>query len=274
MTKLTTLLLGLFFFVSCASNNQEKQNLQKRAEILYTQGTSYLIEKDYTSALDFLMRAHQVDPEDSRILNNLGMAYYFKNRPTQAESHIRRAIELDPKNSDARNNLASLLFSQNRLDEARQEYEKVLSDLVYRNQYRVKYNLALIHIRQDNKARAIQLLKEASEEHQDYCAANYQLGLLYRQARQFQTAIEWFSKASDGTCYGEPAPHLQLAELYELINKPEMARLKYEDLLERFPDRYGTIARTRLRNIESKEEMARSVRSSNQSAPSFESPKF
>jgi type IV pilus assembly protein PilF len=281
MLRVILIFALLVQLAACASSSKKQETTVKdrRADILFAQGTSQLMSQEYTDALENLMLANQARPNDSQILNNLGMAYFFKGQPGLAERHIRQSVQVDPNNSDARNNLASILFTQNRLDEAKAEYIKVQDDLLYRHQWRVKYNLALIHLRQQNRAEAVRLLKEASAERQDYCAANYQLGMLYRESRNFKDAIEWFKRASDGTCYGEVEPHLQLAELYELTRDMERARLKYEDIVERFATGpYAPIARERLQRLEETAQMAGSSRSSQpsaqQEAPRFQSPRF
>lgn len=252
MTKtfISCLMLSFFFF-SCAHNSQEKEVRSKRGEVLYSHGTAKLMSQEYPEALDLLMRASEDLPNDTRVHNNLGMAYYFMNRPVTAVQHLQRAIKINPKNSDARNNLASVYFSQGKFEDARKEYLMIQEDLVYRHQYRVKYNLALIYLRQGKRNEAIPLLKQASEERDDYCAANYQLGLLYQQTFNYPQAFEWFQKASAGTCHGEPAPHFQQAEVLAAQNDYERAKLKYEEVLERFPrSPYSAMAQQKLNQLE------------------------
>ncbi len=253
-------LFCLLALSSCAHNSAEKEASERRADLHYAHGTSKLVTKEYTEALDHLLKANQAKPKDTKILNNLGMAYYLKGEIELAEKHLLEAIRADGKNSDARNNLASLFYQQGRLDEAKQQYLIVQKDLVYMQQYRVKYNLALIHLRENNRPEAVRLLKAASLEREDYCAANHQLGILYKQVKQYEQAIEWMTKAGGSTCYGEVVPHFELGELYELTNKFELARLKYLDVQERFPrTRYAILSAQRLRNLEQAGAIARDL---------------
>lgn len=271
-------LLSLYGCGGVSRQNQETNN--QKADLHYSHGTSKLVSREFTEALDHLIRANELRPKDSKILNNLGMAYYLKGQSKIGENHIREALKIDPKNSDARNNLASLLFTEGQLDEARKEYEIVLQDLVYRQQFRVRYNLGLIYLRLNQKARAIEFLKQASLEREDYCAANYQLGLIYKEARQFDEATEWFTKATKGTCHGEPSPHFQLAETLEHARKNELAKIRYQDIVDRFPtSAYAPLARRRLGMLEKAEEMAVKVQRPIPGQPReavqlFSSPKF
>lgn len=278
MTKtFISCLLVSFFFFSCAHQPSAPEKKSKKGEILYSHGTAKLMSKEYPEALDLLLRASQELPEDTRVFNNLGMAYYFMKRPSTAIQNLKMALKIDEKNSDARNNLASVLLSQGRLEEAKKEYQKIQEDLVYRHQYRVKYNLALIHIRQGNKNEAVSLLKQASQEEENYCAPKYQLGLLYQQTYNYQEALSWYQKAGDGTCYGEPAPHFQQAEVLAALNDYEKAKLKYEDVKERFPDSpYSTMAQQKLIRLEQAAQVSRrrEIRRPQSSQPKIKTPTF
>lgn len=249
--KLFSYLFISLFFLSCGHNTHEKEVKAKRGEVLYSHGTAKLMGQEYPEALDLLMRAAADMPDDTRVHNNLGMAYYFMKRPATAIQHLQKALKSNPKNSDARNNLASIYFSQGQLEEAKKEYLAIQQDLIYRHQYRVKYNLALIHLRQGKKSEAVMLLKQAAEDKEDYCAANYQLGLLYQQTFNYSNALDWFQKASGGTCHGEPAPHYQQAEVLAAQNEYEKAQLKFEEVIERFPKtQYATLAQRKLIQLE------------------------
>jgi type IV pilus assembly protein PilF len=281
MIKPVFILLTLLSFYGCSgSSKQNQETNSQKADLHYAHGTSLLVSRDFTEALDHLIRSNELKPNDSKTLNNLGMAYYLKGETKLGERHIREAIKIDPKNSDARNNLASLLFTKGELEEAKKEYEIILQDLVYRQQFRVRYNLGLIYLRLNQKARAIDYLKQASLEREDYCAANHQLGLIYKEARQFDEAIDWFTKATRGTCHSEPAPHFQLAETLEQARKNDLARELYNDILQRFPNSsFAPLSRQRLGLLEKAEEMAVKVRRPTPGQPReavqlFSSPTF
>ena len=75
------------------------------------------------------------------------MAYYFRKDTTSAIAKIKKSLEVDPKNSDARNNLGTIYFNLGKYKLAQQQYEAILTDLVYQGQFRVLYNLALIYFK-------------------------------------------------------------------------------------------------------------------------------
>ena len=88
----------LFFVVGCGGQQVvDKSTEEKKADLYYSTGTANLMNGSYTEALDKLIEANQLRPNDTKILNNLGMAYYFKNDVKNALFHIKKAIEVDPK---------------------------------------------------------------------------------------------------------------------------------------------------------------------------------
>ncbi len=163
------ILLMLLFCISCASNKgaPELTVEEKKAQLFYDHGTAYLVNKKYTEALDYLLKANKSNPNRSDVHNNLGMAYYFKERPKQAIRHLKRALDIDPKNDDARNNLASLYFNLKKYNAAQKEYLHILNNLVYKKQFRVYYNLALLAEKRGQNKQAKQYLYKSLKEKSD-----------------------------------------------------------------------------------------------------------
>jgi type IV pilus assembly protein PilF len=118
MNAKSFLLMSVLFIVtSCASDdvNRELTIDEKKAELYYDQGTSELIQKNYSQALNNLLKAKELRPLDSKVRTNLGMAYYFKEQVQLAVSELKEAIKLDTKNSDAKLNLATIYFETGKI---------------------------------------------------------------------------------------------------------------------------------------------------------------
>ena len=221
--------------ISCATTEtKEISPTHKKAQIYYNQGTNELIQKDYTSALKHLLEANALQPNDSKIHNNLGMAYYFKNRPNKAKIYIKKAIELDPKNTDARMNLGSLYMESKNFKEAKIQFKLVSDDLTYPNQYRTFYNLGVLNYELGNINEAITNLKQSISEFPQYCSAHFKLGDIYFQNKNYSEALERFKISSQGTCYNNPEPIYHQALTYIELKQYDTAKLKLEELVERF----------------------------------------
>ena len=209
-----------------------------------------MVNKRYTKALEYLMKAEELNPDDSLIHNNLGMSYYFKGKPGRALVHLKKSVELNGRNSDARNNLAGIYLEQGDQEAARREYREVLKDLLYQGQYRTYYNLALLDLRQRRSASAMDNLKKSLEDKGDYCPALYQLGLLEKERNNYLKALEYFQEGIKGSCYESPAPHLQLGVVWEELGEIGKAENKYRDVAKRFPKtEYGSLANRRLEGL-------------------------
>ena len=245
--------ISLVFLLGCSIFDRSSLD-ERKAQLYFDQGTTELINKRYTKALEYLLEARKLNPKDSRIYNNLGMSYYFKGRREKARNHLKKSIELDGRNSKARNNLAGIYLETGDWESARSEYREILKDLLYENQYRTYYNLALVDLRQGRTASAIVHLKKSLEDKTDHCPALYQLGLLEKKQSNYLKALEYFQEGVKGACYERPAPHLQLGVVWEELGELGKAENKYKDVAKRFPKtEYASLANSRLRGLSGKD---------------------
>jgi Tfp pilus assembly protein PilF len=239
MKKLNfTILIALFIALTgCATNTPGvKSPKEKKAELYYVHGSRALIIKDYTAALKNLLKSIEYDDSNPKAHNNLGMAYFFKNNIPKAKEHLNRALRIDPKNSDARNNLGSIYMHEKQYGKAKQEYLTVLKDLTYPLQHRVYYNLALIDLVYKRTDKAIANLLKSVKENDGYCPSFYQLGLIANQKREYHQSLEYFKKASSGTCVNDPKPHYQVADALLKLNEHQRALFKFKEIISSFPE--------------------------------------
>lgn len=247
-------LIAQLILVGCGSSSKEKQAKIKRADLHYSHGTEALVNKEYTTALDHLMKANKLKPNQSNILNNLGMAFYFKKEEARALKNLLLALKADPKNSDARTNVASLYLEMNQLNKAEEHYRIVLKDLIYKHQYRVHYNLAIVEKKRGNYDKSVVQLKKAIEIKDDYCPANFKMGNLAFRRYDYQTALKYFRDATKGSCYNLAEPHLKQAEAMIHLKKYTEARLKLTDIKNQFKGtRYDTLAKVKLNDLDNLE---------------------
>ena len=241
-------ILFLFFLLSCSS--KELTTREKKAELYYAHGTSKLLDKDYTTALDNLLKAHDLTPDDSKIHNNLGMTYYFKKQYGQAEHHLRKAIDINPKNSDASNNLASVYYHRKKFKEAESQYYNILRNLVYQHQYRIHYNLALLKLKARDNEKAFKHLYKAVEIKDDYCPAHILLGQMEKKAKNLVKALKHFDEGIKGTCFNIPQSHYLKALTLIEMGQYEKANDTLEQLKNKFyTSPYAKLAEQRMREI-------------------------
>jgi type IV pilus assembly protein PilF len=231
-TSSAMLVLGLIFLASCASKDKLEK---KQAGLYFGAGTQSLMSQNYTEALNSLLKANQLDPNNSDILNNLGMAYYFKGEQDLATKHLSRALEIDNTNSDAKINLASIYYRNGDIQNAEHIYKEVLKDLTYEKQARTYYNLGILEMEhKKNTVAAERYFTKAVKEDENYCPAYFQLGLINYNQRKYNLALRTFKDAGMGTCYDSPAPHYYQALTMIKLGEFTEARLKLNDIDTRF----------------------------------------
>lgn len=249
--KITGLLLFavLFSLMSCAS---KPKDMDKKAQIYFNAGTQSLMTRDYTEALNNLLKANELEKDNAEILNNLGMAYYFKGDLTLAVKCLKKTLELNPENSDARTNIASIYFEEGRLNEAEALYKEVLKDLSYDKQARTYYNLGVLEYEKKRNLEKAEIYFKASlKETEDYCPSHYKLGSVYFERREFNKAQRSFREATMGTCLNSaPAHYHQALALIELRRFSD-ARIKLDEIQNRFAKTpYAVRARTKMMEID------------------------
>lgn len=249
--KAFVLTLAVLFLSSCSSNQLTEQTPEERkAEVYYGQGTSDLVNQNYSQALINLTKAKELNPKDAKIRNNLGMAYYFRNQPVLAEAELKESIKLDKKNTDARLNLGSLYMSKNKFIEAREQFELVEADLTFVNHFRNYYNLAVLSLKEGDRKSALEYLDKSVAEREDYCAAHFMLGEMHAEEYRYKQALTSFRNASKGTCVSEPAPHYQQAITLLSLSRQSEAKAKFLEVQEKFSStKFATLAGIQLKKI-------------------------
>lgn len=228
-------LIILILLAACASS--EKNTLsktEKKAEVYYNQGTRGLVEKNYSAAIRNLVEAYKLKPEDSRIRNNLGMAFFFKKKPKLALGHLKKAVEFDPKNTQAILNLATVYMELGQYDLAEKNFQVVLDDLTFEQQFRTYYNLGVLSLKKNDNRQAQNFFRQAISENEAYCPAHFQLGQIYYRGARYEDALTSFKSASKGVCYENPEPIYYSALTHIKLDQVASAKEKLEDIIGRF----------------------------------------
>jgi type IV pilus assembly protein PilF len=264
------LLIGL---IGCASSDKAK--LDKKAELYYGHGTSSLMMKDYTTALEYLLKAAAIKPKNSPIHNNLGMAYFFKGESDLAKKHIRHALELDPKNADAKTNLASIFLHEKNFAEAEGLYNEILKDLIYPHQYRTYFNLGLLELERNNEPKAYEYFTKSIKVKQEYCPSYFQKGLIDFKNKKYKEALKNFKGSYQGTCYKNAAPHYYVALTLIELERFNHAREKLNYMLTKFAaTEYDAKARVKLTEVDTLEQRSLFRTEQAKNAPKAQGNKF
>lgn len=266
------IILTLILVTSCASKSQELK--EKQVGLYFGAGMQNLMDKQYTEALKNFLKANELDPNNSEILNNLGMSYYFKGEKDLAIKTLNKSLKINDDNSDARVNLASIYFQEKRFVEAEKTYKKVLKDLTYDKQTRTYYNLGILELNHKKDVRAAEAyFKKSIKEDDNYCPSYFQLGLIQYNKKQFKTALKNLKEASMGDCYESPAPHYYQALTLIDLGRYDDARIKLDEIETHFKKSIFA-AKARAKAIEISNIESRKSSESHASRKVLESPNF
>lgn len=250
MITFTMIGVLLALLSSCGAFSEKNSTEYKKAEIYYTQGTSYLVGKRYTNALNSLLKAVKLNPTNAEYQNNLGMAYYFKGDHQNAIIVLQKAMELDPSNYDSANNLASIYYNLGEYQKSESIYRKIATDLSYTKIYRVYYNLALIELKKGQIPTAKDFLNMSINENPEYCVSHIKLGQIAEWGTKLNEALTHYKNAIKGACYNIPSTQLYLGALYLKLGQYNLAKETYASVVQRFGDETeGKVARDKLEKI-------------------------
>jgi len=193
---------------------------------LFILGSLSIDRCDYDNAIIRFSNIIAINEDDPGAFNNRGYAYYMKKDYNKALIDFKKAINIDPDFADAYQNLGNVYFYTNKLESAIEMYTKAINIIPDNgkyfysraNAYRdlTKYDHAL-----DDYNRSIQLddtfhhsfcnrgdlYRRLGKDHlaeQDFVLASqldkkdekliYNLGLIYFDRKDYERAIELFTK--------------------------------------------------------------------------------
>lgn len=124
---------------ACSSLPREEENTrvaeplsaEQASRIFVEKGVHYLDAGQYEIALNDLLKAIELDDDNSEAYNALGVLYQRIDKPSQADSHFRKAISLKEDNYGARNNYGRFLCGSGHPVEAFEQFKSVYGTKLY-----------------------------------------------------------------------------------------------------------------------------------------------
>jgi Tfp pilus assembly protein PilF len=125
------LLPSLLLVVLLTACMTDKAELQRRERAMRDVGLEYLRDGDATSALQQLLEAEALYPDDPILQWYLGKAYFANGENDLSIRHFKRAIELKPDLGPAINDLGVVYLRLEDYDAAITEFKKVTGEVLY-----------------------------------------------------------------------------------------------------------------------------------------------
>jgi type IV pilus biogenesis/stability protein PilW len=122
----------------CAGTSADRK---KEADARMRMGVTYLDQRNLPMAMQELVKASELDPENAEVDMALGLVYQARGDMSKAEEYLRRAVGKKPDYADARNNLGIVLAGRKAWDEAIREFEAAAANVMYTTPERAYFNL-------------------------------------------------------------------------------------------------------------------------------------
>ncbi len=194
---------------------------------------------------------HGAEPNDRRleriraaIIRGSAEAARDEANLERAATLFREAAEEEPAETKAADDYLQLARIQKQLDQSPADIAETAELAIDRNPgLRPAYRLAgRMWDRAGNADRAVERYLWAFEADRTDSQIGFRLGSLYRQMDKPVDAISIFERL-----LAHDSDHVQarvnLAELYELVDRPSQAKQQYETLIERHPESSGILRR-------------------------------
>ena len=204
--------------------------LKKQGEAIRNVGEAYLIQGDYTAALNELLKAEKMYANDPHLHNDLGLAYRAKDKLPLAIEHFKKAIDLKPDYAPARNNLGEAYLAMKSWDSAIICFKEVSRDLLYATPHYPLTNLGWAYYNKKEFALAEQFYREALKIDPNFPIALRGLGLAYLATGNPRDAVNCFERAVN---YSPVFPELfsDLAGTYAILKEYNKAVLFYKKVI-------------------------------------------
>jgi tetratricopeptide (TPR) repeat protein len=225
----TGFVVFIFGLASCADIE-----LKKQEEAIRGVGEAYLIQGDYTAALNELLKAEKMYANDPHLHNDLGLVYRAKDKLPLAIEHFKKAIDLKPDYAPARNNLGEAYLAMKSWDSAIICFKEVSRDLLYATPHYPLSNLGWAYYNKKEFALAEQFYREALKIDPNYPIALRGLGLNYLAIGKPRDAVNLFEKAAKYSRF--PELFYDLAGTYAILKEYNKAVSFYKKVIGIAPE--------------------------------------
>ena len=127
-------------------------NYQPSCELLsdikqayYKQGLAYIGASEYAKAINPLLKASDIDPENKEVWTNLGRSYYWINDYTNAASCYQKATDIDPHDKTAYTNFGNACYWMDKHEMAVNPLRKAIN--IDQNCEKTRYYLARVYFK-------------------------------------------------------------------------------------------------------------------------------
>jgi tetratricopeptide (TPR) repeat protein len=188
---------------------------------------------EFSHAYRYLLRAHELDPEDVEVRVKLATVYLLGGRPAEARAQAEAILEKDPLHLDALVIVAGAAHTPAEVQAAIRRLEQAREAAGARARFLI--TLGTLHLRRQDAGAAERAFREAVAREPGSVEAHLALGDFLVMRRDPAGAERAFRAAAEIAPIGSPA-RVKLADFHLLLRKPDEARAILTEITERSPD--------------------------------------
>ncbi|GAA3956976.1 tetratricopeptide repeat protein [Hymenobacter antarcticus] len=141
---------------------QASEREREQSEALFVDGVKYVLLEDYTKALERLLKAYALNPDNAAINYKIAEANLLGGNLRDAANYADAATRLDPQNAYYYLLLAQIQASQKQYDAATKTYAALIKQVPNSGSY--LFNLADLYLAQNKLPDALTTLDQAEKE--------------------------------------------------------------------------------------------------------------
>ncbi len=196
MFKRIILLCIVLSFVVACSGNRTKRN-ETLAAIHYDAGRVYIQDKNFYGALEELVKAVEMVPDNPDYRQMLALTYYARKMYREAISEYIKTLQIKPQHVEANMNLASLYIELKNWDLAIPHLEAAQTGrLLKKREHEMLYNnMGLAYYGIKDYKKSVIYSKKAIELDPNFVFPYYNLGMALDKLGKYDKAIDAYKRA-------------------------------------------------------------------------------
>jgi tetratricopeptide (TPR) repeat protein len=160
---------------------------REHTEALFVEGVKYVLLEDYTKALEQLLRAYALNPDNAAVNYKIAEANLLSGNMRDASNYANAAIRLDAKNPYYYLLLADIQVRQKQYDGATKTYASLIKQVPNSGSY--LFNLADLYLAQNKLPDALTTLELAEKEFGQVDEISFKKQQIYLKQNKLDLAL-------------------------------------------------------------------------------------
>lgn len=126
LEKISETIMKVVDYEENLSKKRETEFAMMQAKIYNERGLLLFYRGIFSSALNYFLKANELDPTSPEIYNNIAQTYLKLGNQQKAEENFKKAIEIFPDFAEVYNNLGLMYLSNNQFELASENFKKAI----------------------------------------------------------------------------------------------------------------------------------------------------